>query len=515
MSESGTSGSVPTPSTAFSSFLPVYITTSRHDTQPTQQTPHTTTIYTQSTYSAVPSDPTTKLPVGAIAGGVSAGVVLALLVTAGWIYWGRAIDKSVAKHRKEDEKRKRTLSNTRQNAALIKNSSQVKIALPEESNSSVTSSFSPYPSPPEPLSISKVSSTGGDNTNGTALKKVVTFDKTPPVVVLPPPPALSSPPPALSPLPPPPPPPPQRTNKLSKSRPSSIGSKPAELNLSKENNIYNSDLNLSSTQLAAQLAMEGSKEPLPPLPITPPPAPLPLIFPPEMLLAVSSSDSSKGQNVHSAPTTSLSRSTSRSSSKSGKATHHQSPIHTHPPLPIPPPPPPPPPAPVPTLPRPAPQPAQPAQPQPSQSTPPSSFSFLKSSKKRKQSSLVNQAELGTIATPSQIIGPSPLRNEISTQRSSTITSSSMYSTASGEERLSRVPSGLIWAALGGSSNNSEAGRDSWGTSNGAWSSWSRGGFWNKGRTLPNQDSINSLRSNQSNLSNAPSEDGNGKIGLAI
>lgn len=105
MSESGTSGSVPTPSTAFSSFLPVYITTSRHDTQPTQQTPHTTTIYTQSTYSAVPSDPTTKLPVGAIAGGVSAGVVLALLVTAGWIYWGRAIDKSVAKHRKEDVSR--------------------------------------------------------------------------------------------------------------------------------------------------------------------------------------------------------------------------------------------------------------------------------------------------------------------------------------------------------------------------------------------------------------------------
>lgn len=62
----------------------------------------TTTIYTQATNLPAPSGPgAPSLPIGAIVGGVSAGAVLAIVVTVGWICWGRSIERTTAKKRKE------------------------------------------------------------------------------------------------------------------------------------------------------------------------------------------------------------------------------------------------------------------------------------------------------------------------------------------------------------------------------------------------------------------------------
>ncbi|TFK72580.1 hypothetical protein BDN72DRAFT_836142 [Pluteus cervinus] len=138
-------------------------------------------------------------------------------------------------------------------------------------------------------------------------------------------------------------------------------------------------------------------------------------------------------------------------------------------------------------------------------------------------SVVNQAELGMAL---QVPAPSPLRHEISqiSHKASTVSSSSVYSTASGEERQSRVPSNLILAALGsldrGGNTSGEGTRNST-ASNASWRlSWSRHGFFKRedsgrsipeepGRSVPNQPSQNSLRSV------APSEDENGRVGVAL
>jgi hypothetical protein len=42
-----------------------------------------------------------RVPVAAIAGGVVAGALLAIIATIGWIWWGRSLDRSAAKQRRE------------------------------------------------------------------------------------------------------------------------------------------------------------------------------------------------------------------------------------------------------------------------------------------------------------------------------------------------------------------------------------------------------------------------------
>jgi hypothetical protein len=63
----------------------------------------TTTFYGHTPYTAepLPTDTPPRVPVGAIAGGVVAGALLAIAATIGWIWWGRSLDRSVAKDRRE------------------------------------------------------------------------------------------------------------------------------------------------------------------------------------------------------------------------------------------------------------------------------------------------------------------------------------------------------------------------------------------------------------------------------
>ena len=67
-------------------------------------------VVTTTLYKAPPSaiaTPTQNLttgngiPVAAIAGGVAAGVVLAIGATIAWIWWGRSIDRAAEKQRRE------------------------------------------------------------------------------------------------------------------------------------------------------------------------------------------------------------------------------------------------------------------------------------------------------------------------------------------------------------------------------------------------------------------------------
>lgn len=63
----------------------------------------TTTFYGHPPYTAepLPTDSPPRVPVAAIAGGVIAGALLAIAATIGWIWWGRSLDRSVAKDRRE------------------------------------------------------------------------------------------------------------------------------------------------------------------------------------------------------------------------------------------------------------------------------------------------------------------------------------------------------------------------------------------------------------------------------
>ncbi|KAJ7694081.1 hypothetical protein B0H17DRAFT_1330044 [Mycena rosella] len=59
-----------------------------------------------------------SIPVGAMVGGLVGGAVLAILVTAGWLLWARAIRRSRAQREKEVvDAQQRTKSNTRYNAS--------------------------------------------------------------------------------------------------------------------------------------------------------------------------------------------------------------------------------------------------------------------------------------------------------------------------------------------------------------------------------------------------------------
>ncbi|KAH6918858.1 hypothetical protein BKA70DRAFT_1137123 [Coprinopsis sp. MPI-PUGE-AT-0042] len=74
----------------------------------------TTTFYGHPPYTAdpLPTDTPPRVPVAAIAGGVVAGALLAIAATIGWIWWGRSLDRSVAKDRREAATRANTLRNS-------------------------------------------------------------------------------------------------------------------------------------------------------------------------------------------------------------------------------------------------------------------------------------------------------------------------------------------------------------------------------------------------------------------
>lgn len=62
----------------------------------------TTTVYAQPTVTnAPPQNSGVTVPVAAIVGGVIGGMVLAIIITAGWMCWGRSIKRSAAKERSE------------------------------------------------------------------------------------------------------------------------------------------------------------------------------------------------------------------------------------------------------------------------------------------------------------------------------------------------------------------------------------------------------------------------------
>jgi hypothetical protein len=71
-----------------------------------QATPTRAFVTTTTTIRASPTPgptqkPSPSIPVGAIAGGVAGGALLAILVTFGWVCWGKSIKRSQAKQIKE------------------------------------------------------------------------------------------------------------------------------------------------------------------------------------------------------------------------------------------------------------------------------------------------------------------------------------------------------------------------------------------------------------------------------
>ncbi|TFK26361.1 hypothetical protein FA15DRAFT_290356 [Coprinopsis marcescibilis] len=72
----------------------------------------TTTLYRTPVSTVVPpEEPKPRVPIAAIAGGVIAGALLAIMVTIGWIWWGRSLDRSAAKERRDAATRTNTLRN--------------------------------------------------------------------------------------------------------------------------------------------------------------------------------------------------------------------------------------------------------------------------------------------------------------------------------------------------------------------------------------------------------------------
>ncbi|KAF8652729.1 hypothetical protein AX16_004228 [Volvariella volvacea WC 439] len=103
----------------------------------------TTTLQANPTsFPATGTPPHPPLPIGAIVGGVCAGALLAVAATVGWIYWGRVIDRDVAKHRQEAEalKKKRLSSTTPPPPPPATN--------PDPNPSAATPSPNPVPSDP-------------------------------------------------------------------------------------------------------------------------------------------------------------------------------------------------------------------------------------------------------------------------------------------------------------------------------------------------------------------------------
>lgn len=61
----------------------------------------TTTVYTYPTTNPGPQKSGVPVPVPAIVGGVIAGILLALILTAGWVCWGKSIKRTAAKQQSE------------------------------------------------------------------------------------------------------------------------------------------------------------------------------------------------------------------------------------------------------------------------------------------------------------------------------------------------------------------------------------------------------------------------------
>lgn len=81
----------------------------------------TTTVFTYPTItSAAPQTSRGTIPVAAIVGGVIAGMLLAIILTAGWVCWGKSIKRTEAKQRSEAEAFHKTKYNTLHNAAASK-----------------------------------------------------------------------------------------------------------------------------------------------------------------------------------------------------------------------------------------------------------------------------------------------------------------------------------------------------------------------------------------------------------
>jgi len=81
-----------------------------------------TEIITATVFVGPTDAPTTSskssVPIAAVAGGVLAGIFLAILVAIGWMCWGRAIRRAQLKQRRQAEELKRTTENTLQNARI-------------------------------------------------------------------------------------------------------------------------------------------------------------------------------------------------------------------------------------------------------------------------------------------------------------------------------------------------------------------------------------------------------------
>ena len=88
----------------------------RRDTSPATNTNHplkfiTTTVFANATAEAVISEHSGQsVPVAAIVGGAVAGMLLAIIVTAGWVYWGKSIKRKMARERMDTVRSSHRLS---------------------------------------------------------------------------------------------------------------------------------------------------------------------------------------------------------------------------------------------------------------------------------------------------------------------------------------------------------------------------------------------------------------------
>ncbi|KAF8350933.1 hypothetical protein F5887DRAFT_1210947 [Amanita rubescens] len=91
----------------------------------TPLTPYTTTtvVIAQETATPLPSDLSHQpIPVAAIVGGIIGGASLAVLVTTGWVCWGKSLKRKQLKERLEIESQLQTLRNTHHNATISQRS---------------------------------------------------------------------------------------------------------------------------------------------------------------------------------------------------------------------------------------------------------------------------------------------------------------------------------------------------------------------------------------------------------
>ncbi|KAJ3737460.1 hypothetical protein DFJ43DRAFT_1220478 [Lentinula guzmanii] len=129
----------------------------------------TTTVFASS--SATPTlsieRKSSSVPVAAVAGGVTAGALLAVAIVIGWIVWGRSIKRQKAKQQREADELRITKDNTMRNASTFSkprhysyrplfwppSDTQVRFAAPggSEKNTLAASPTPKTPSRPKPL----------------------------------------------------------------------------------------------------------------------------------------------------------------------------------------------------------------------------------------------------------------------------------------------------------------------------------------------------------------------------